>query len=231
MNKHFLCQLTDAVSMTNNKQYVKQLNCINNKHNFIVFRTLYGNYYETEMHRSMLLEKLQHIHENLRFKSKINPPNPYREMWPIDFTNKKIQSCQDCGDKFSLEKGSAELVCVNCARIEILDGTAFAMRKTYNKPTKTRQYMFKYRLQKLLDNCRYPVKLYPSQINEAYCIFEHIENRLPKEISYPFVIYRILEQIITEEPQLRVLQYIQTKIPASTYLKHEQRWNKLMYGN
>ena len=26
MNKHFLCQLTDAVRMTNNKEYVKQLN-------------------------------------------------------------------------------------------------------------------------------------------------------------------------------------------------------------
>ena len=67
MNKHFLCQLTDAVRMTNNKESAKQLNCTNNKHNFIVLRTLYGDDYETEMHRSMLLEKLQHIHENLCF--------------------------------------------------------------------------------------------------------------------------------------------------------------------
>ena len=50
-------------------------------------------------------------------------------MWPIDFTNKKIQSCQACGGKFSLQEGSAELICVNCGRIEILDRTAFAMRK------------------------------------------------------------------------------------------------------
>ena len=116
MNKHFLCQLTDAVRMTNNKEYVKQLKRINKQHNFIVLRELYGDDYETEMHRSMLPEKLQHIHENLCFKSKIKPPNPYREMWTIDFTNKKIQSCQDCGGKFSLEEGSAELVCVNCGR-------------------------------------------------------------------------------------------------------------------
>ena len=154
-------------------------------------------------------------------------------MRPIDFTDKKIQSCQDCGGKFSLEEGSAELVCVNCGRIEILDGTAFAMRKTYNAhtKTKTRQYTFKYRLQKLLDSCRYPVKLYPSQIEEACYIFQHIENRLPKQICYPFVSYKILENIITNEPQLMVLRYIQTKIPASTYLKHEQTWNKLMYAN
>ena len=231
MNKHFLCQLTDTVSMTNSKEAVKQLKRINKQHNFIVLRTLYGDDYETEMHRSMLLEKLQHIHENLCFKSKINASNPYREMCPIDFTNKKIQSCQDCGGKFSLEEGSAELVCVNCGRIEILDGTAFAMRKTYNKPTKTRQCTFKYRLQKLLDNCRYPTKLYPSQIEEACYIFQHIENRLPKQICYPFVIYKILENIIPNKPQLRVLRYIQTKIPTSTYLKHEQRWNKLINAN
>ena len=85
----------------------------------------------------MLLEKLQHIHENLCFKSRIKPPNPYREMWHIDFTNKQIQSCQNCGGKFSLKDGSAELICANCGCIEILDGTAFAMRKTYNKPITT----------------------------------------------------------------------------------------------
>ena len=230
MNKHFVCQLTDAVRMTNNKEAVKQLNCINKQHNFIVLRTLYGSDYKTEMHRSMVLENLQYIHENLCFESRIKPPNPYREMWPIGFTNKKIQSCQDCGGKFSLE-GSAELVCVNCGRIEILDGTAFAMRKTYNAHTKTKQYTLKYRLQKLLDNCRYPAKLCPSQIKEARYIFNHIENRLPKQICYLFVIYKILEKIITKGPQLMVLRYIQTKIPASAYIRHEQRWNILIYAN
>ena len=192
MNKHFLCQLTDAVRMTNNNQYVKQLDCINKQHNFIVLRALYDDHYETEMHRSMLLEKLQHIHENLCFESRIKTPNPYREMWPIDFTNKNIQSCQDCGGKFSLEEGSAELVCVNCGRIEILDGTAFLMRKTYNPHTKTktrpRLYTFKYRLHKLLDSCRYPVKLYPSQINEACCMFEYIQIKTGYQSEYAILL-------------------------------------------
>ena len=187
------------------------------------------------MHRAMLLEKLQHIHENLCLDSKIKPPMPYKEMRPINFTNKNIQSCQDCDGKFSLEEGSTELVCVNCGRIEILDGTAFLMLKKYNPQTKTktrpRLYTFKYRLYKLLDSWRYPVKLYPSQIEEACCRFEHIENRLPKQICYPFVIFKILEQMTTEEPQLRILRYIQTKVPASTYLKHERKWNRLMYVN
>ena len=178
----------------------------------------------------MILENLQHIHESLCFESGIRPSNPYRRMRPINFTNKKIQSCQDCGDVFSLKDGSAELTCVNCGCIEILDGTAFAMRKTYNGRRTTRKYTFKYRLHKLLDSCYYPTKLYPAQIDEARCIFEHIQD-ISKQICYPFVIYKILEKIITKGPQLMILKYIKTKIPASTYLKHEQRWNDLIYAN
>ena len=87
-------------------------------------------------------------------KREQNLQSPTEKKWPVDLRNKNIKSCQDCGGKFSLEEGSAELVCVNCARIEILDGTAFLMRKTYNTHTKTkaRLYTFKYRLHKLLDN-------------------------------------------------------------------------------
>ena len=72
MNKHFVCQIKNARLMTKNKQYIKKLNCINNQHNFIVLRALHGGDYETEMHRSMLLENLQHIHENLCFESGIS---------------------------------------------------------------------------------------------------------------------------------------------------------------
>ena len=116
-------------------------------------------------------------------------------------------------------------------RIEILDGTAFAMRKTYNARQTRKKYTFKHRLHKLLDSCYYPAKLYPSQIDEACCIFEHIQNRLPKQICYPFVSYKILEKTITKGPQLMILKYIQTKIPTSTYLKHKQTWNNLIYAN
>ena len=142
-----------------------------------------------------------------------------------------MQSCQDCGGQFSLKEGSAELTCVNCGRIEILDGTAFKMRKTYNARQTTKKCTFKYRLHKLLDSCYYPAKLYPSQIDEACCIFEYIQDRLSKQICYPFVIYKILEKIITNGPQLMIPKYIETKIPATTYLKHEQKWNALVYAN
>ena len=214
-----------------NKKYKKHLDYINKQHNFIILRSLYDGDYKTEIHRSMLLENLQHIHENLCFESGIRPSNPYRRMRPINFTNKKIELRQDCGCKFSLKDGSAECTCVNCGRIEILDGNAFEMRKKYNARRTTKKHTFKYRLHELLDYCYYPAKLYPFKIDEACCTFEHIQDRLPKQICYPFVIYKILEKIITQEPQLMILRYIATKIPASTYLKHEQTWNALIYAN
>ena len=92
------------------------------------------------------------------------------------------------------------------------------MRKTYNVKRTTRKHTFKYRFHKTR-------QLYLSQIDEANCIFEHIQDKLPKKICYPFVIYKILEKIKTNGPQLMILKYIGTKIPASTYLEHEQRWN------
>ena len=211
MYNHFVCQLSVTRLMDVNKKYKKHLNSINKQHNFIIIRSLHDGNYETEMNRSMLLEKLQHIHESLCFESGIRPSNPDRRMRPVDFTNKKIKACQDCGGVFSLKDDSAELTCVNCERIEILDGTAFEMRKTYNGRRTTRRYTFKYRLHKLLDSCYYPTKLYPAQIDEANCIFEYIQDKLPKQICYPFVIYKILEKIITKGPQLMILKYIKTK--------------------
>ena len=80
MYNHFVCQLTDARLMDKNKQYKKRLNSIDNQHKFIVLRSLYVEDYETQMKRSMLLENLQNIHENLCFKSGINPSKPYRRI-------------------------------------------------------------------------------------------------------------------------------------------------------
>ena len=93
MYNHFAFQLSDTILMDENNQYKKHLDYINKQHNFIILRSLHGGDYETEMHRSMLPENLQHIHENLCFESGIRPLKPYRRMRPINFTTKKIQSC------------------------------------------------------------------------------------------------------------------------------------------
>ena len=76
MYNHFVCQLTDARLMDINKKYKILLNSIDKQDNFIVLRSLYDGDYETEMQRSMILENLRHIHENLCFESGIRTSNP-----------------------------------------------------------------------------------------------------------------------------------------------------------
>ena len=172
-----------------------------------------------------ILEKLHLIYENLCFATGVKAAQQYHEEKPA-FTNERIKACQEYGGAFSLKCGSAELTCVNCGRIEILDGTAFAPQKPYNvskKSRPTRKYTFKYSLNRFLDDCKFlPTQLTPKHIDEANCIFEHIEGQLPNKISYPSVIYKILEKIIPNGPQRMLLNCI--KLPA-THLKHEQRWN------
>ena len=93
MYNHFVYQLTDAKLMDVNKKYKNILTPSINNTTSLSFGHFMAGDYETEMKRSMILENLQHIHENLCFESGIKPSNPYRRMRPIAFTNKKIQSC------------------------------------------------------------------------------------------------------------------------------------------
>ena len=100
MYNHFVCELSDTRLMDVSKKYKDQLNSIDKQHNFIILRTLHGGNYETKMNRSMILKHLHHIYESLCFATGTMASKPYRKRKPIDFTNKKIKSCQDCGAPF-----------------------------------------------------------------------------------------------------------------------------------
>ena len=89
MYNHFVCQLSNARLMDLKKKYKKQLNDIDKQHKFIILHTLHDRNYETEINRSMLLEKLCHIYETLCFATGIKASKPYRGRKPISFTNKK----------------------------------------------------------------------------------------------------------------------------------------------
>ena len=225
MYNHFVCQLSDARLMDVNKKYKKHLKSINKQHNFIILRSIHGGNYETEMKRSMLLEKLQHIHESLCFESRIRPSNSYRRMRPIDFTNKKIKSCQDCGGVFSFKDGSAELTCVNCGRIEVIDGTGFkAQQKRKNK---TRKYTFKNALNKSINEYKDIITpLLQEQINTTNLVFEQIERQLPKTISYHFAIYKILDKIISKDQQRVWLDLAYFASPSTQSWKYELEWKE-----
>ena len=93
MYNHFVCQLSNTRLMDSKKKYKEQLDDIDKQHKFIILRTLHGGNYETEMNRSMILEKLHHIYESLCLAKGVKASRPYRKRKPIDFTNKKIKSC------------------------------------------------------------------------------------------------------------------------------------------
>ena len=198
MYNHFVRQLSNTKLMDASNEYKEQLDYIDKQHNFIILRTLHGGNYETEMNRSMILENLHHIYESFCLTTGTKASEPYKGRKHIDFTNKKMKSCQDCGDAFSLKNGPAELTCVNCGRIEILDGTAFAMRKTYNVSKPTQKYTFKDTLNKLLDSFYYPTQLFPTQIDEANCIeinrhyHENVSTSAFFYFFYLFIYYFII---------------------------------------
>ena len=102
MYNHFVCQLTDARLMDKNKKkkHKKPLDYINKQHNFIILRSLYDRDYVTELKRSMILENLQHIHENLCFESGIRSLKPYRRMRPINLQTKKYNHAKTVAASF-----------------------------------------------------------------------------------------------------------------------------------
>ena len=79
MYNHFVRQLSTTRLMDSKKKFKEQLNDIDKQHKFIILHTLHGRNYENEMNRSMLLEKLHHIYENLCFATGIKASKPYRK--------------------------------------------------------------------------------------------------------------------------------------------------------
>ena len=225
--KYFSSQLCDARRMDKKKVFKAQLDLLDKQHKFIILHSLTGYDYKSQMRSSSILEKLYLIYENLCYTAGVKAVQQYHDEKNV-WMDERIKACQQCSGAFSLESSSAELTCVNCGLIEILDGTAFALQKPYNarkRSRTTKKYTFKYSLNKLLKHCKFlplNAQLSTDQICEANRIFKHIEGQLPDRISYPFVIYKILEKILLEGPQRMIINCI--KIP-STHLEHEQRWN------
>ena len=177
------------------------------------------------MNRSMIPEKLHLLYESLCLTTGIKASKPYRKRKPIDFTNKKIKSCQDCGGSFCSRNTSAEPFCKKGGRIEIIDGTAFdEQQKRNNKKAKTRKYTFKYTLNKFINEYKdILTPLTNEQINNAN--IEQIEYHLPEKISYKFAIYKILGKIIPKGPQRVWVKMAYLFTPCTRRIEYEWQWN------
>ena len=175
------------------------------------------------MHRPGILERLYLIYENLSFIYKQKAAQKYHGMKKR--MDERIKACQECGGAFYSESDSAELTCVDCGRIEILDGTAFAPRIRYNVTRTTKKCTFKYVFNRLNDDCKFlplETQLSPNQIYEVNRIFEHIEYQLPKKYILSL---RYLQNLRKNSKKATTHASKLYNWLPTTFLQHEQRWN------
>ena len=128
------------------------------------------------------------------------------------------------GGSFCSRNTSAELFCIKCGRIELIDGTAFDEQQKRNN--KTRKYTFKYTLNKLINEYKgILTPLTQEQINTTNTIFEQLEYHLPEKISYNFAVYKILGKIIPKGPQRDWVDIAYFSSPFTRRWEYESEWN------
>ena len=236
----FDIHLAEARRLDRNHKYAKKLNNLDKQHKFVLLRSTYGGNYETELRRSLLVDRLFLTYEKLH-------PRPIVRLdtKPLFTPNDRLKRCPSCKGKFILLQDTGELCCTQCGRLEAIFGAIFDLQCLYTnykyqikcKQTRsTKKYNFRYYLNRTLDAHRSILGhtggalLCTNQISQALDTFAFIESYLPKRISYPFVAYKILDCILPQGKQRLILTYLENEIPQSTRHKHERTWNYLLAG-
>ena len=222
----FDTHLAEVRRLDRGHKYTTQLNKLDKQHKFVLLRSTYGGNYETEMRRSLLVDRLFLIYEKLS-------PRPLVRLdtKTLSTSNDKLECCPNCKGKFILLQDTAELCCTQCGRLKAIFGTIFDLQCLYTnykyqikrKQTRsTKKYNFSYYLNWAFEACKDCTQLSTDQISQALDTFAFIESYLPKRISYPFVAYKILNCILPQGKQRLFLAYLENEIPQSTRHKHER---------
>ena len=212
---------------------VRSLDTKGEEYRFILLRSL--NNFNKEMRRSDLPAKLQQIKECL---VNTNQPTPacLPEI-PFTYLNGRLTTCRHCkSKKLNHRMFSNELCCENCGLLEPLDGVTFDYPEVYRcgdykitKKRATRRYNFKQYFGKHLRICeKEHCNLSPQQIKQANDSLNAIEEYLPERISMPFVAYKILNEMITDPEQRRIVTYFELQVPQSSLWKHEEKWQNML---
>ena len=98
------------------------------------------------------------------------------------------------------------------------------------KPRRTtRRYNFRHYLNKHLDICNQNgFQLSLETVQRANEYFTLIEEYLPKRISMPFVAFKILKEIVQQEPEHYILNYFWLQVPKGSVAKHEEKWQNVL---
>ena len=229
----FDTHLAEARRLDSGHKYATQLNELNKQHKFVLLRSTYGGDYETEMRQSKLVDRRFLIYE------KLYPGAVVRlDTHPIATHNDRLECCPSCKGTFVLLQDTSELCCTRCGRQEEVFGAVFDRQCLYTnykgqiKPKRrsTKSYNFKYYLNSVLYACKGWAQLSSDQITQAHDTFAFIESYLPKRISYPFVAFKILDNILPQGQQRMILAYLELEIPRATRHKHERTWDYMLEG-
>ena len=215
----FDTHLAEARCLDCDHKYATQLNELDKQHKFVLLRSAYGSDYETEMPRSLLVDRVFLIYEKLH-------PEPVVRLdtHPIATHNDRLECCPSCKGTLVLLQDTSELCCTRCGRLEEVFGAVFDHQCLYTnykgqiKPKRrsTKSYNFKYYLNRVLNACKGWAQLSSDQITQAHDTFAFIERYLPERISYPFVAYKILDSILPQGKQRLILFYLKNEIPRAT---------------
>ena len=214
-------------------KYKERLDKLDTEYKFILLRSL--TLFNKEMRRSNLPDKLQLIKERL---VDTNQPTPacLPEI-PFTYLNGRLTTCRHCkSKKLSRRMFSNELCCKNCGLLEPLDGVTFDYPEVYRcgdyrvaKKRSTRPYNFKQYLDKHLRICeKEHCTLSSQQIQQANDSFNAIEEYLPERISMPFVVHKILNELVTDPEQRRIVNYFWLQVPQNSVWKHEEKWQTML---
>ena len=187
------------------------------------------------MRRSDLPAKLQQIKE--RFVDTNQPTPACLPEIPFTYLNGRLTTCRHCkSKKLNHRMFSNELCCENCGLLEPLDGVTFDYPEVYpcgdyriTKKRPTRRYNFNQYFGKHLRICEKEYcNLSPQQIQQANDSFNAIEEYLPERISLPFVVYKILNEMITDPEQRRIVTYFERQVPQGSLWKHKEKWQTIL---
>ena len=84
----FDIHLAEARRLDHGHKYAKKLNKLDKQHKFVLLRSTYGGNYETELRRSLLVDRLLLIYEKLHHR-----PVARLDTKPISTPNDKMECC------------------------------------------------------------------------------------------------------------------------------------------
>ena len=230
----FAAQLAEVRNLDTKGEYKKSLDKLEKEYQFVLLQSL--THFHNEMRRSNLTERLNLIKEQLSDTGQAYPVDP--PGLPFTGWNTNIKVCRNCKQEtLRPRRFSNELCCESCGLLEPLDGVTFDFTELYacgdykvvKQRRATKRYNFRYYLEKHMAICnRAGHQLSHETVQLANDVFDILAEHLPNKISMPFMVYKMLKEIVPEGQERYILNYFWLQVPRTSLWKHEEKWQNML---